>query len=93
MMRKHLSKLASKCQGIAGVISDGEKVQYECPEDLKSTLLEVSHTLDNECVKVFDGYPQREGWYVENARGAMRKITFRERLAVWLLKGKAEIRY
>ena len=38
-MKNYLSNLASMFQGIAGVISDGERVQKECPAHLKSALL------------------------------------------------------
>lgn len=45
-MKNYLSNLASMLQGIAGVISDGERVQKECPAHLKSALLEASHALE-----------------------------------------------
>lgn len=51
-MKNYLSNLASTLQGIAGVISDGERVQHECPTHLKSALLEASHALDGQSVRV-----------------------------------------
>ncbi|HHU7804018.1 TPA: hypothetical protein ACULGH_000327 [Escherichia coli] len=54
-MKNYLSNLASMLQGIAGVISDGERVQKECPAHLKSALLEASHALDGQSVRV--NYP------------------------------------
>lgn len=88
-MNKYLSRLASKCQGIACVISDGEKVQKECPENLKSVLLEASHALDSECVTVSWGVLQAG---ISNSRGAYRQLTIRERIAIKLLGGKTEVR-
>jgi hypothetical protein len=49
-MKNYLSNLASLLQGIAVVISDGERVQKECPPHLKSALLEASHALDGQSV-------------------------------------------
>lgn len=88
-MSKYLSNLASMCQGIAGVINDGEKVQKECPENLKSVLLEASHALDSECVIVTWGFLQAG---IVNSRGANRQLTLRERIAIKLLGGKTEVR-
>ncbi|EFN7975628.1 hypothetical protein ED769_14970 [Escherichia coli] len=86
----YLSGLASTLQGIAGVIKDGERVQNECPRHLKSTLLEASRALDGEAARVV--YPPKGTPEVVNARGAHRVLTWRERVAVWLLGGKLEIR-
>lgn len=89
-MKNYLSELGSKLQGIAGVISDGEKVQIECPEYLKSALLEASHALDSQSVRV--NYPPTGRPEIVNARGKSRKLTLLERIAIRLLSGRTEIR-
>lgn len=89
-MKNYLSNLASMLQGIAGVISDGERVQKECPENLKSALLEASHALDGQSVRV--NYPLKGRPEIVNARGASRVLTIRERLAIRMLGGRTEIR-
>ena len=86
---EYLSKLASKMQGIAMCISDGARIQYECPEDMKSSLLEASHALDSNAIRV---HKKRDGILMITARGHSRFMTFREKVAFWLLKGKTEIR-
>ncbi|WP_318357659.1 hypothetical protein [Enterobacter sp.] len=89
-MKNYLSDLASLLQGIAGVISDGETVQRECPKNLKSALLEASHALDNESVRV--NFPPKGKPEIVNARGNKRKLTWQERLAIRILGGRTEIR-
>lgn len=89
-MKNYLSNLASHLQGIAGVISDGEKVQKECPPNLKSVLLEASHALDGQSVRV--NYPLNGKPQIVNARGKHRQLTFRERIAIRILGGRTEIR-
>lgn len=89
-MKNYLSNLASALQGIAGVISDGERVQHECPANLKSTLLEASHALDNQSVRV--DYPPNGKPEIVNARGGHRALTVRERIAIRILGGRTEIR-
>ncbi len=89
-MKNYLSNLASILQGIAGAISDGERVQTECPSHLKSALLEASHALDNQSVRV--NYPPNGKPEIVNARGKHRELTLRERLAIRILGGRTEIR-
>lgn len=89
-MKNYLSNLASMLQGIAGVISDGETVQKECPKHLKSALLEASHALDGQSVRVV--YPPKGDPLIINARGKERKLTLLERIAIRLLGGRTEIR-
>ncbi|MDK1334213.1 hypothetical protein QMS67_05155 [Cronobacter turicensis] len=89
-MKNHLSNLASMLQGIAGVISGGERVQKECPEHLKYALLEASHALDGQSVRV--NYPPKGKPEIINARGAHRELTIRERIAIRILGGRTEIR-
>ena len=81
---QYLSTLATKCQGIAGTLS------YDADEDAtKRALHDASHALDSESVRVY----RFEGvMHIENARGKRRWMTFRERLAMWLLRGRTEIR-
>jgi len=89
-MKGYLSNLAGALQGIAGVISDGDKVQKECPVNLKSVLLEASRALDSQSVRV--NYPPHGKPEIVNARGNHRQLTFRERLAICILGGRTEIR-
>lgn len=89
-MKNYLSNLASMLQGIAGVISDGERVQTECPSHLKSTLLEASHALDAQSVRV--NHPPGGQPEIVNARGHHRTLTLRERIAIRILGGRTEIR-
>lgn len=89
-MKNYLSNLASKLQGIAGCISDGERVQQECPTNLKSALLEASFELDKQEVRV--KYPTHGTPEIVDARGGHRPLTKRERLAIFILNGRTEIR-
>lgn len=89
-MKNYLSNLASLLQGIAKVISDGEKVQRECPANLKAALLEASHALDGQSVRV--NYPPVGKPEIVNARGHHRQLTLRERIAIRILGGRTEIR-
>lgn len=80
------SKLASKCQGVARCLTyNADEHQAEA----KHTLLEASHRLDSHAVRV---HRKRDGLLIVNARGKSRYMTLRERLAMWLLRGKLEIR-
>lgn len=89
-MKNYLSNLGNKLQGIAGVISDGERVQNECPEYLKSALLEASHALDSQSVRIV--YPPKGAPLIINARGKERNLTLLERIAIRILGGRTEIR-
>jgi len=86
MENKWLSDLASRCQGLARNLSynDGDLIG-----SVKHTLLEASQTLDRNAVTL---HKSSKGVFVMNARGKSRFITVRERIAVWLLRGKTEIR-
>lgn len=80
------SELASKCQGVARCLSyNGPKHESEA----KHVLREASHMLDSHAVRV---HQKRDGLLIINARGKSRFMTWRERLARWLLKGALEIR-
>ncbi|HHT5490726.1 TPA: hypothetical protein ACTY4K_002351 [Klebsiella michiganensis] len=89
-MKNYLSDLASLLQGIACIISDGEKVQKECPKHLKAALLEAAHALDGQSVRV--NYPPTGKPEIVNARGKHRQLTLRERIAIRILGGRTEIR-
>ena len=82
----HESKLASQCQGIAGCLSYNDK---HIEGEAKHTLLEASMILDKHAVQV---RKKEGGLLLVNARGKSRYMTWRERLARWILKGKLEIR-
>lgn len=80
------SKLASKCQGVARCLTYNED---EHQAAAKHTLLEASHMLDQHAVHI---NKKADGPMIVNARGKCRFLTIRERVAVWLLGGKLEIR-
>ncbi len=80
------SKLASKCQGVARCLTYNDDKHQSAA---KHTLLEASHMLDQHAVRV---HRKRDGLLIINARGKSRFMTLRERLAMWLLRGKLEIR-
>ena len=84
--QQYEAALASKCQGIAGCLTynDGEH-----ESSAKHVLLEASHILDGHAVRV---HRKKDGLLIINAHGKSRFMTWRERLAVWLLRGKLEVR-
>jgi hypothetical protein len=85
-LKPYESVLASKCQGIAKCLT------YNADEHqaaAKHVLLEASHILDSHAVRA---HRKRDGLLIINARGKSRFMTLRERLAMWLLRGKLEIR-
>ena len=81
------SRLANTLNGMAQVMSYND-VKQGRPCN-KSVLRDASHCLDSHAVVVkrIDGKS-----YLVNARGKKRRITVRERVACWLLRGKLEIR-
>ena len=85
-MNDHDSKLASKCQGVARCLTYNDD---EHQAAAKHTLLAASHALDQHAIRV---HRKKDGMLIVNARGKSRYMTLRERLAVWLLRGKLEIR-
>ena len=82
--RDYRSNLASKCQGIAHNLSYNEPVVGTA----KHLLIEASHALDSCAVRV---HKKRDGLLIVNARGKSRYMTWRERIAYWVL-GVTEIR-
>lgn len=85
-MSEYESKLASQCQGIARCLSYNSG-HHE--GEAKHALIEASMILDKHAVRV---HRKKDGLLVISARGKSRFMTWRERLAFWLLKGKLEIR-
>lgn len=85
-MSEFESKLASQCQGVASCLSYNGKHQEG---EAKHTLIEAAMCLDKHSVRV---HKKKDGLLIINARGKSRFMTIRERLAMWLLKGKTEIR-
>ena len=83
---KYESKLASQCQGVARCLTYNDDKHQAAA---KHTLLEASHMLDQHAVHINQ---KEDGPMIVNARGKCRFLTIRERLAVWLLRGKLEIR-
>lgn len=80
------SELASKCQGLARCISFSGQ---GCEPEIKPVLLAASHCLDKHSVRV---HKKKDGLLIINARGAARFMTWRERLARWILQDRLEIR-
>lgn len=80
------SELASQCQGVAKCLTYNDD---EHQAAAKHVLLEASHRLDSHAVRV---HRKKDGLLIINARGKSRFMTLRERLAMWLLRGKLEIR-
>ena len=80
------SKLASKCQGAARCLTYNDDERQAAA---KHTLLAAAHTLDQHAIRI---HRKKDGFLIINARGKARYMTLRERLAVWLLRGKLEIR-
>lgn len=76
----YLSELASWMQ------SKSRQLSYDGRDGpLKHQLREASHALNGEAVKVSNGV-------IRNARGSKRKLTLRERTAIWILDGRTEVR-
>lgn len=80
------SKLATKCQDVASCLTYNDRT---IEGDAKHTLLEASHRLDHHAVLVKN---KEDGLLLINARGKSRLMTYRERIARWLLRGALEIR-
>lgn len=85
-MSKYESKLASRCKGVAQLLSYNSGTSEGVAKHL---LLEAAHILDSHAVRI---HQKNDGLLLINARGKSRYMTMRERLAVWLLRGKTEIR-
>ena len=83
--REFRSNLASQCQGAARNLSYNSKPQEGTAKHL---LLEASHALDGAAVRV---HKKADGLLLVNARGKARFMTWRERIAYWLLGGSTEI--
>ena len=83
---RHASELADRCAGIASCMTYNEG---ETESAAKHTLREAAHFIDSQNVRL---HKKRDGLLAINARGKSRFLTVRERLAVWLLRGKTEIR-
>lgn len=85
-MKSYEFELASKCQGVARCLTYNDDKHQAAA---KHTLLEASHMLDQHAVHINQ---KADGPMIVNARGKCRFLTIRERLAVWLLGGKLEVR-
>lgn len=80
------NELSNKCASIARCLSYNESVGEA---EAKHTLLEAAHFIDNNIIRL---HKKKDGYLIANVRGKTRFLTLKERLAVWLLKGKTEIR-
>jgi len=86
MDKQYESKLASQCQGVARCLSYNNSHQEG---EAKHTLIEAASALDKHSVRT---HRKNDGILIINARGKSRYMTWRERLSMWLLRGKLEIR-
>lgn len=85
-MTKPATELADRCAGLArGLTYNDDATQ----STIKHTLRECSYFIDSQVCRVHERY---DGRVVINARGKSRLMTWRERVAHWLLRGKLEIR-
>lgn len=83
---RHASELADRCAGLARGLSYNED---STQSTMKHTLRECSYFIDSQIVRL---HKKRDGVLAINARGKSRFLTWRERIALWLLRGKLEIR-
>lgn len=83
---KYESKLASECQGVARCLTYNDD---ECQSAAKHVLLAASHALDEHACRI---HRKKDGLLIVNARGKSRFMTWRERMAMWLLRGRLEVR-
>lgn len=82
----HASQLANRCASLARSMTyNGDDIECEA----KHTLRECSYFIDSQVCRV---HKKRDGMLLLNARGKSRYLTWRERIARWLLSGKLEIR-
>jgi hypothetical protein len=81
------SRLANTCQALAQCMSFSDESSGR--PDVKRILLDASHCLDRHAVTA---HKKKDGYLLINARGKCRFMTWRERLARHLLRGKFEIR-
>lgn len=82
----HASRLASRCADLARCMTyNGDKIEAVA----KHTLRECSYFIDSQVCRV---HKKRDGMLLLNARGKSRYLTWRERIARWLLSGNLEIR-
>jgi len=78
-------QIASKCQDLARCLTYNDDTHQA---KAKHLLIEASHVLDSCSVSVTK---KRDGLLIRTARGKSRFMTWRERVAFWLLGGKTEI--
>jgi hypothetical protein len=82
----HASVLADRCAGIARTLTYNESPNESAA---KHALREASYFIDSQIIRL---HKKRDGILAINARGKGRYLTWRERLAVWLLGGRTEVR-
>lgn len=80
-----MNELANRCAGIARTLTYNEEPQGT----IKHTLRECSHFIDCNNVRLIRN---RDGVILRNGRGKERYATLRERVAIWLLRGRTEVR-
>ena len=77
------SELASRLQGHC------LRLSYNDKDGLKHDIREAAHRLDSSSVRI---QRKRDGLLIINGRGKARFMTWRERLALFILGGATEIR-
>ncbi len=79
------SIMADRCKGISHSLSYNGGAEG----DAKHMLREASHFFDSNSIRV---HKKKDGLLMANARGKSRYMTYKERMAMWLLGGNLEIR-
>ena len=82
----YASVLGTRCAELARAVSYHD---HEPIGAIKHTLREAAYFIDSQCIRV---HRKRDGLLMITARGKARFMTWRERLAYWLLRNKTEIR-
>jgi len=94
--KDYVSDLADRVQANMCAMSYNDVVPGT-QKSLKHLLKEVTHTLNSSVVKVlpagkeYDG-TIRPGPVIRDALGKKRMLTTKERVAIWLLGGRTEVR-
>lgn len=83
----YFSLIASTLQGYARCLSYDDP-SIKAPLGLKHELHEAASALDSVSITT---HKKKDGLLLRTARGKTRFATFRERLAIWLLKGNTGI--
>ncbi|EJN5908078.1 hypothetical protein [Escherichia coli] len=86
----YLTELSGLLRDASNGMQNGAHMQSHCPTHLKGTLMRAAVALRGEAVQVVDSPGGKRE--VMDACGVHRVLTWHERVAIWLLGGKLEIR-